>query len=63
MEGLAEVVFLIYLAVKLMWRMLLLCFWLSWMIVALPIALIAGATGHDRIARQWMQSLNWRRVF
>ena len=58
--GFGFVIYMIFkMAFKLSWWMLLLC----WAMVALPVALIASLTGHDRAARQWMRSLNWRRVF
>jgi hypothetical protein len=48
---------------KLFWWLLLVEVWLCWALVALTGSLIASLTGHDRAARQWMRSLNWRRVF
>jgi hypothetical protein len=54
---------LIYMIFKLFWWMLLVEVWLCWALVALTVALIASLTGHDRAARHWMRSLNWRRVF
>ena len=59
--------FLIYMMFKMMfklfWWALLVELWLFWAMVALLVGLIASLTGHDRVARQWMRSLNWRRVF
>ena len=34
--------------------------WLMWAIIALPVVLIASASGNDRTARQWKRSLRWR---
>jgi hypothetical protein len=44
---------------KMFWAML----WLYWALIALTVAFILSVTGHDRAARQWKRSLNWRRVF
>jgi hypothetical protein len=57
------VVSLIYMMFKLFWWALLAELWLCWALVALTVALIASLTGHDRAARQWTRSMNWRRVF
>jgi hypothetical protein len=57
------VVYLIYMMFKFFWWALLAEVWLCWAMVALTVAFIASLTGHDRAARQWMRSLNWRRVF
>jgi hypothetical protein len=46
--------------IKLCVLLVMLEVWLLWAIVALPVALIASATGHDRTARQWQRSLRWR---
>ena len=54
---------LIFMIFKLFWWLLLVEVWLWWALVALTGSLIASLTGHDRAARQWMRSLNWRRVF
>ena len=55
--------FLIFWVVRLVWRVLLLELWLCWALVALTVVGIASMTGHDRAARKWMRSLNWRHVF
>ena len=58
--------FLIYMSLKvtfkMVWWALVVELWLGWAMVALTVALIASLTGHDGTARQWMRSLNWRRV-
>jgi hypothetical protein len=51
--------FLIVLAIRFMWWVLLASFWLCWAMIVLPIALVAIVTGHQRAANQWMRSLNW----
>ena len=59
--------FLVYMVFRvifrLFWWMLLAELWLCWAFVALMIASITSLTGHDRATRQWIRSLNWRRVF
>ena len=55
--------FLIVWVVRLLWRVLLLELWLCWALVVLTVVGIASMTGHDRTARKWMHSLNWRHVF
>jgi hypothetical protein len=53
---------LIYLFIKLMWLMFVLMFWLTWVLIALPVVVIASATGHQRAARQWQRSMRWRHI-
>ena len=59
--------FLIYMILKMTfkagWWMVLGMVWLCWAMVALPIALIASATGNERSSRQWMRSMRWHEVF
>jgi hypothetical protein len=45
------------------WWLLVLELWLCWAVIALIVAAIALLTGHERVARQWMRSTNWQRVF
>ena len=58
--------FLIYMTFKMMfkfcWWMLLLTLLLGWIMVVLPVAIVASLTGHDRTAHRWMRSVNWRRL-
>jgi hypothetical protein len=49
--------------VRFIWWLLLLEIWLCWVVIALTVAAIASLTGHERVARQWMRSTNWRRLF
>jgi hypothetical protein len=55
--------FIIYMTIKLCWKVLLVEAWLCWAMVVLLVALIASVTGHHRTAQQWMRSLNWRHMF
>jgi hypothetical protein len=54
---------LIMLFLRLIWWCLVLELWLCWALIALIVTVIASLTGHERVARQWMRSMNWRRVF
>lgn len=54
---------LLYLMIKLMIATVVLSLWLMWALIALPVMLIASATGNQRSARSWQRSLRWRRVF
>jgi hypothetical protein len=54
--------YLIVASIRLMWLTLVLTVWLMWAAIALPIVLIASATGNHRAARQWQRSLRWRHV-
>jgi hypothetical protein len=49
--------------IKLIWLMLVLGVWLMRVAIALPIMLIASATGNHRAARQWQRSLRWRSLW
>lgn len=49
-------------SVKLCVLMVVLEFWIMWAMIALPVAVIASATGHQATSRQWMRSLNWQRA-
>jgi hypothetical protein len=55
--------FLIYMACKLCWRALVGMLWVCCAALVFPAALVASVCGHDRTARRWMRSLNWRHVF
>lgn len=55
--------FVIYMTFKMASKMFALMLLLCWAVIALPVALIASLTGHDRTARQWMRSMHWRRMF
>ena len=50
---------LIVLLVRLMILMVVLSVWLVWAMIALPLMLIASATGNQRSARQWERSMRW----
>jgi hypothetical protein len=61
----AHLVFLlVYVTCKLFFK---LCFWMmllsTWLMLAMiviPVVLIASATGHERVAKEWWRSLRWR---
>jgi hypothetical protein len=54
---------LIFVLVRLMFLMVVLAIWCMWLMIALPVMLIALATGNDRTARQWQRSMRWRHIF
>ena len=53
---------LVFLFIRLMWLMLVLCLWLTWAIIAVPVMLILSATGNHAAARSWQRSLRWRHI-
>jgi hypothetical protein len=55
--------FIVYMMFKITFKAFWWMLWLCWAMLALTVSLIASLTGHDRAARQWTRSLNWRRVF
>jgi hypothetical protein len=58
------VISLIVLFIRLSVKMIVLAvcatIWLVWVIVALPMMLVASARGNDQSARQWERSMRWR---
>jgi hypothetical protein len=42
--------------------MLVLCVWLMWAMIALPVIIIASATGNHATSRSWQRSLRWRHL-
>jgi hypothetical protein len=50
---------LVILAVKLYIKLTLLCLWVCWAVIALPVAGICSMTGHERAGRQWVHSTRW----
>jgi hypothetical protein len=52
--------FLIFGLFRLMWLTAVLAFWCAWLVIALPVMLMALATGNDHVAKQWQRSLLWR---
>ena len=53
---------LIYLLIRLMFMMLVLCAWLVVAAAVLPIMIVTSLTGNYRTARQLQSSLRWRRI-
>jgi hypothetical protein len=47
-------------ALKLMFWVLLLELWLSWAVIALPVAGIAKLAHNDELARSLLRSLTWK---
>ena len=55
--------YVIYMTVKLFWWLLVAMVWCSWALLVIGIVAIVSLTGHDRAAKQWSRTLNWRRMF
>ena len=53
---------LVFLFIRLMCLMLVLCLWLTWAMIALPVMLILSATGNHAASRTWQRSLRWRHI-
>jgi hypothetical protein len=52
---------LVALLIRLMIAVFVMCIWLCWAVIALPMVAILSAAGHHRAARTWERSMLWRR--